>query len=98
LAEDHVGLRRYERDIFLGRIAPTNCANEEPLTQYIVKYAEKNEPVWDELTVGIFLDPTLVTKQTTVLIDVDVSRGPGYGWARECKRLTPEAKAIFLHP
>ena len=53
-----------------------------PLTQYIVKYAEKNVPLWDELTVGIFLDPTLVTKQTTVLMDVDVSHGPGYGSAR----------------
>jgi len=39
-------------------------------------------PLWDELTVGIFLDPTIVTKQTTVLMDVDVSHGPGYGSAR----------------
>jgi inosine-uridine nucleoside N-ribohydrolase len=60
------------------QIAQTNT----PLAQYIVKYAEKNVPLWDELTVGIFLDPTLVTKQTTVLMDVDVSHGPGYGSAR----------------
>ena len=39
-------------------------------------------PLWDELTVGIFLDPTLVTKQLTVLMDVDISHGPGYGSAR----------------
>jgi inosine-uridine nucleoside N-ribohydrolase len=65
-------------DELLQRIAQTKT----PLTQYIVKYAEKNVPLWDELTVGIFLDPTLVTKQTTVLMDVDVSHGPGYGSAR----------------
>lgn len=29
-----------------------------------------------------FLDPTLVTKETTVLMDVDVSHGPSYGSAR----------------
>jgi inosine-uridine nucleoside N-ribohydrolase len=65
-------------DGLLQQIAQTKT----PLTQYIVKYAEKNVPLWDELTVGIFLDPTLVTKQTTVLMDVDVSHGPGYGSAR----------------
>jgi len=65
-------------DELLQRIAQTKT----PLTQYIVKYAEKNVPLWDELTVGIFLDPTLVTKRTTVLMDVDVSHGPGYGSAR----------------
>jgi inosine-uridine nucleoside N-ribohydrolase len=53
-----------------------------PLTQYIAKYAEKNVPLWDELTVAIFLDPTLVTKETTVLMDVDVSHGPSYGSVR----------------
>lgn len=53
-----------------------------PLTQYIAKYVEKNVPLWDELTVAIFLDPALVTKQTTVLMDVDLTHGPGYGSAR----------------
>jgi len=53
-----------------------------PLTRYIAKYAEKNVPLWDELTVAIFLDPTLVTKETTVLMDVDVSHGPSYGSVR----------------
>jgi hypothetical protein len=35
-----------------------------------------------ELTVGIYLDPTLITNQKEVLMDVDVSHGPGYGSAR----------------
>ena len=55
---------------------------DTPLTQYISKYAERNVPLWDELTVGIFLDPTLVTKQTSVLMGVDLSHGPGYGSVR----------------
>ena len=52
-----------------------------PLTEYIARYAEKGVPLWDELTVGIFVDPTLVTKQTAVAIDVDLSHGPAYGTA-----------------
>jgi inosine-uridine nucleoside N-ribohydrolase len=53
-----------------------------PLTEYIAKYAEKGLPLWDELTVGIFVDPTLVTKRTAVDMDVDLSHGPAYGTAR----------------
>jgi inosine-uridine nucleoside N-ribohydrolase len=65
-------------DALVQRIAQVNT----PLTEYIAKYAEKNVPLWDELTVAVFLDPTLVTKKTTVLMDVDLSHGPGYGSAR----------------
>jgi purine nucleosidase len=53
-----------------------------PLSEYVTKYAEKGAPLWDELTVGIYLDPTLMTNQKEVLMDVDVSHGPGYGSAR----------------
>jgi purine nucleosidase len=53
-----------------------------PLSEYVTKYAEKGVPLWDELTVGIYLAPTLITNQKEVLMDVDVSHGPGYGSAR----------------
>ena len=53
-----------------------------PLTEYIVKYTERGVPLWDELTVGIFLDPTLIRKETAVYMDVDLSHGVAYGTAR----------------
>jgi inosine-uridine nucleoside N-ribohydrolase len=53
-----------------------------PLTEYVAKYTEPGVPLWDELTVGIFVDPTLVTKRTAVAMDIDLSHGPGYGSAR----------------
>jgi inosine-uridine nucleoside N-ribohydrolase len=53
-----------------------------PLTEYISKYAEKGVPLWDELTVGIFLDPTLIEKETAVYMDVDLNHGAAYGTAR----------------
>ncbi|HZC34809.1 MAG TPA: nucleoside hydrolase [Chthoniobacterales bacterium] len=71
-----------------------------PLTQYIAKYAEKNVPLWDELTVGIFLDPSLIIRQTTVLMAVDVSHGPGYGsariWSDEVAPHTGERKVTIV--
>jgi inosine-uridine nucleoside N-ribohydrolase len=53
-----------------------------PLSEYVTKYAEKSVPLWDELTTAIVLDPTLVTKQKEIIMDVDISHGPGYGTAR----------------
>ncbi|MBV8100031.1 MAG: nucleoside hydrolase [Verrucomicrobia bacterium] len=53
-----------------------------PLTEYIIKYANRGVPLWDELTVGIFLDPTLITRETAVDMDVDLNHGPAYGTAR----------------
>ncbi|HMH05390.1 MAG TPA: hypothetical protein VK579_01795, partial [Terriglobales bacterium] len=34
---------------------------------------------WDELTAAAWLDPSLITKKETRLMDVDLDRGAGYG-------------------
>jgi inosine-uridine nucleoside N-ribohydrolase len=65
-------------DDVIRRIGQVNT----PLSEYVTKYAEKGVPLWDELTVGIYLDPTLIVRQKEVMMDVDVSHGPGYGSAR----------------
>ena len=66
------------QDELIKRIAQ----QKTPLTEYIVKYAERGVPLWDELTVGIFLDPTLIRKETAVYMDVDLNHGVAYGTAR----------------
>jgi inosine-uridine nucleoside N-ribohydrolase len=43
---------------------------------------ERGVPLWDELTVGIFLDPTLVKKEAAVYMGVDLNHGGAYGTAR----------------
>jgi inosine-uridine nucleoside N-ribohydrolase len=68
--------------IFTDELVKRIAEKKTPLTEYIARYAEKGVPLWDELTVGIFIDPTLVTKQTAVAMDVDLSHGPAYGSAR----------------
>ena len=68
--------------MFTAELVKRIAQQKTPLTEYIAKYAETGLPLWDELTVGIFIDPTLVTKQTVVAMDVDLSHGPAYGTAR----------------
>ena len=46
--------------------------------QYIAKYADE-EYRWDELAAAAWLDPSIITKQTQLYMDMDYSHGPGYG-------------------
>ncbi len=46
--------------------------------QYIAKYADE-EYLWDELAAAAWLDPSIITKQTQLYMDMDYSHGPGYG-------------------
>jgi purine nucleosidase len=49
-----------------------------PFDPYLGKWGQ-TFPMWDELAVAVWLDPTLVTRSTTVMEDVDVSFTAGYG-------------------
>ena len=35
--------------------------------------------MWDELAVAVWLDPSLVTRATTLLVDIDTAFTAGYG-------------------
>ena len=50
-----------------------------PTAQYIAKYSEERYYMWDEITAAAWLDPTLITKEKLVLMDVDIHHGPEYG-------------------
>jgi len=47
--------------------------------QYIAKYSQEQYYMWDELTAAAWIDPTLITREKLVLMDVDISHGPEYG-------------------
>jgi purine nucleosidase len=49
-----------------------------PAAQYIAKYAEEGY-LWDELAATAWLDPSIITKQIQVYLDVDISHGASYG-------------------
>jgi len=52
--------------------------SQNPTAQYIAKYADE-EYRWDELAAAAWLDPSIITKQTQLYMDMDYSHGPGYG-------------------
>jgi inosine-uridine nucleoside N-ribohydrolase len=49
-----------------------------PAAQYLGKYADE-EYMWDELAAAAWLDPTIITKEITLYMDMDISHGAAYG-------------------
>jgi purine nucleosidase len=63
-----------------------------PAAKYIASYAQlrgQYNYLWDEIAALAWLDPTLITAKDNRYLDIDLSRGPGYGdtlsWAEEDK-------------
>lgn len=50
-----------------------------PFTEYLRKYAELNFPMWDELAVAAWVDPSIITRRQTLYMDIDCDHGAGYG-------------------
>ncbi|NKF24230.1 nucleoside hydrolase [Solimonas marina] len=53
-------------------------AADTPLTRQL-KHNEPGFPLWDELAVAVWLDPTLIAQSASLYVDVDTQFGPGYG-------------------
>jgi purine nucleosidase len=49
-----------------------------PFDAYLGQFGQ-SFPMWDELAVAVWLDPSLVTRATTLLVDIDTSFTAGYG-------------------
>jgi purine nucleosidase len=53
-----------------------------PAAQYLVRYARHtgaSDFAWDELAAAAWLDPAIIQHERQVYMDVNISRGPGYG-------------------
>jgi inosine-uridine nucleoside N-ribohydrolase len=56
--------------------------SQVPAAQYLAKYDTINDNfnyMWDELAVAAWLEPSVITQQERVYMDVDLDRGAGYG-------------------
>ncbi len=73
------------KTFFSPELSKRATASGTPLARYVAQYAE-GFPMWDELAVAVWLQPAIVTRQETLVVDVDCSEGAGYGntlsWAR----------------
>jgi len=56
-------------------------AGDSPAAQYVGKYARiyQHNYLWDELAAAAWLDPSIITKKENRYMDMDLSRGAGYG-------------------
>jgi purine nucleosidase len=67
-------------------------ADQSPAARYIAGWSQNRYYLWDELTACAWLDPTLITKERLVYMDVDLSHGHGYGdtltWSDKLKPAT----------
>ena len=52
---------------------------QTPAAKYIAAWSQDRYYLWDELTACAWLDPTLITREKLLYMDVDLSHGPSYG-------------------
>jgi len=66
--------------------------------RYIAAWSQDRYYLWDELAACAWLDPTIITKEEPLYMDVDLSHGPSYGdtltWT---ERLKPAIPVRLVH-
>ncbi|AXB79548.1 nucleoside hydrolase [Novosphingobium sp. P6W] len=69
-----------------------------PVAKYVKTYARLGQPLWDEVTVAVAIDRSLVTEDLVVRMDVDTMPGMHYGepqvWTEE---MAPKAGERPVH-
>ena len=66
--------------------------SQSPTARYIAAWSQDRYYMWDELAACTWVDPTLITKESVLYMDVDLSHGPAYGdtltWTEKLKPAT----------
>jgi inosine-uridine nucleoside N-ribohydrolase len=66
--------------------------SQTPAARYITAWRQQRYYMWDELEACAWLDPTIITREQVVYMDVDLSHGPSYGdtltWPEKLKPAT----------
>jgi inosine-uridine nucleoside N-ribohydrolase len=68
------------------------AASSSPAARYIAAWSQRRYYLWDELTACAWLDPSIITREKLLYMDVDLSHGPSYGdtltWSEKMKPAT----------
>jgi inosine-uridine nucleoside N-ribohydrolase len=66
--------------------------SKSPTARYIAAWSQERYYMWDELAACAWLDPSLITGEKQVYMDIDLSHGPSYGdtltWNEKVKPAT----------
>src|ERR1700730_9541293 len=54
------------------------ASGRAPFDAYLAEFGQ-SFPMWDELAAAVWLDPSIVTRRATLLVDVDTAFTAGYG-------------------
>jgi len=72
--------------------------SQSPSAKYIAAWSQNRYYMWDELAACAWLDPTLITREKLLYMDVDISHGPSYGdtltWTDQLK---PQTGVRLVH-
>lgn len=72
--------------------------SQSPAARYIANYSQERYYLWDEFAACAWLDPSLVTGERQLYMDVDLSHGPSYGdtltWTASIK---PDTDVQLVH-
>ncbi len=72
--------------------------SQAPAARYIAAWSQQRYYMWDELEACAWLDPTIITKEDIIYMDVDLSHGPSYGdtltWP---EKLKPQTGVRLVH-
>lgn len=66
------------RTFFKPELFEQIARGKAPFNDYLKQFGQ-SFPMWDELAVAVWLDPSLVTRSVTLLVDVDTTFTAGYG-------------------
>ena len=67
------------RTLFTPELVKRIAAADTPLARYVSRHVE-GFPMWDEVAAAVWLDPTLVSRRTTMAVGIDTGAdGAGYG-------------------
>jgi inosine-uridine nucleoside N-ribohydrolase len=70
----------------------------QPAAQYIAKNSQQRYYLWDELAACAWLDPSIITKERLLYMDVDLSHGAGYGYTLTwVEKLKPATDVQLVH-
>jgi inosine-uridine nucleoside N-ribohydrolase len=84
--------------MYTGDMVAAISRSPHPAARYVAEYSEERYYLWDELAACAWLDPSIITRERVVYMDVDVSHGPSYGntltWTEEVR---PEIAVRQVH-